>query len=459
MTLQTSITASAPRLRDAAPRPRVVIVGAGFGGLSAAKALKSAQAEVTIVDRRNHHLFQPLLYQVATAALNPGQISSPIRSILRRQKNARVILGDVVGVDQNAREVILRDGVVSFDYLVIATGARHAYFGRDDWAAHAPGLKNLDDANAIRERILLALERAERLESGRERDRLLTFVIVGGGPTGVELAGAVAELVGRALACDFRRIRCSDPKVVLVEAGSRLLPSFSQKSSDYVLSALERRGVSVMLGTPVADCDARGVAIGGLRIDAAVVVWAAGVRASPAASWLGASADRAGRVIVGPDLSVPNMADVFVIGDATCVAGKDGAPVPGLAPAAKQQGAYVGRLIAGDLRGRRPRAPFRYVDFGSLATVGRKSAVVEFGRVRFAGILAWLFWCVAHVYFLIGFRNRILITIDWLWSYFTLERGARLISGDVGDGAALRPHSAPTAQPEAAARRRSAIVE
>lgn len=437
------------RERAASParRPRVVIVGAGFGGLTAARTLKKADADVTIIDRRNHHLFQPLLYQVATAALNPGQISSPIRSILRRQANAHVVLGEATGVDAERREVVLRDGVVAYDYLVLATGARHAYFGRDAWEAHAPGLKNLADANAVRERILLALERAERTDDGPERDRLLTFVIVGGGPTGVELAGAIAELVRRALSCDFRRTRCNDPKVVLVEAGARLLPGFSEESSDYVREALERRGVTVRLGAPVAECDERGVVIGDRRLDAGVVAWAAGVRASPAAAWTDAAADRAGRAIVGPDLSVPGSTNVFIIGDAASVARADGTPVPGLAPAAKQQGAFVGKLIAAKIKGEPWSKTFRYEDFGALATVGRKSAVVEFGNLRLTGFVAWLFWCVVHVYFLIGFRNRIVITLDWLWSYFTLERGARLITGDqsgkLRDQAAGLPALAP----------------
>lgn len=430
---------------DTAPtrRPHVVIVGAGFGGLSAAKALAKADADITIIDRRNHHLFQPLLYQVATAALSPIQISSPIRSIVRRQRNTTVILDEVINVDPERREVILRDRAIAYDYLILATGARHDYFGRSEWEEHAPGLKNLDNANDIRERILLAFERAELAEEGAARDKLLTFVIVGGGPTGVELAGAIAELAKRALSCDFQRTRCSDPKVVLVEAGPRLLPAFSDKISSYVQCALEKRGVTVSLEKPVTQCDGEGVAIDGERINAATIIWAAGVKASPAAQWLGVSADRAGRALVNADLSVSGAPDVFVIGDTASVIGANGNPVPGLAPAAKQQGVYVGKLIRNRIAGDFAVKPFRYMDFGSLATVGRKSAVVEFGDLRFTGFLAWLFWCVIHIYFLIGFRNRIVITLDWIWSYFTLERGARLIMSDRSASAPGAKYSSP----------------
>ncbi|MFZ5617735.1 MAG: NAD(P)/FAD-dependent oxidoreductase [Pseudomonadota bacterium] len=426
---------------DSKKRPHVVIVGAGFGGLSAVKALKGADADVTLIDRRNHHLFQPLLYQVATAALAPNQIASPIRAIVRRQRNVSVVLDEVLNIDSKAGEVIMRDRAIAYDYLVLATGARHAYFGRDDWEDHAPGLKALEDANAIREKILLAFERAELAEAGPERDRALTFVIIGGGPTGVELAGAIAELSKRALACDFRRTRCSDPRVVLIEAGQRLLPGFSPKISDYVLASLKKRGVDVRLGQPVTDCAERRVATGSETIDADTIVWAAGVRASPAADWISASRDRAGRAHVRGDLSVEGAPNVFVIGDTASVAGIDGKPVPGLAPAAKQQGFYVGKLIAARLAGKAAPAPFRYMDFGSLATIGRNAAVAEFGGVRLTGFFAWVFWCVIHIYFLIGFRNRIIVTLDWLWSYVTLERGARLITEGVGAGRRAPPQS------------------
>ena len=419
--------------KTAAPRrPHVVVVGAGFAGLSAVKALARADADVTLIDRRNHHLFQPLLYQVATAALAPNQIASPIRAIVRGQRNVSVILDEALGVDRDAGEIILRDRAVAYDYLVLATGARHAYFGNDDWEDHAPGLKALEDANAIRENILLAFERAELAPAGSVRNRALTFVIIGGGPTGVELAGAIAELSKRALACDFRRTRCSDPHVVLVEAGPRLLPGFSPKISDYVLASLKKRGVDVRLGAPVSDCSEGRVSFGAEAVEADTIIWAAGVRASPAAEWLSADQDRAGRAEVRDDLSIGGASNIFVIGDTASAAGADGKPIPGLAPAAKQQGAYVGRLIAGKIAGKPAPPPFRYMDFGSLATIGRNAAVAEFGGVRMTGFPAWLFWCVIHIYFLIGFRNRIVVTLDWLWSYVTLERGARLITESVG---------------------------
>lgn len=411
-------------------RPQIVIVGAGFGGLSAAKALKKARADITIIDRRNHHLFQPLLYQVATAALAPNQIASPIRSVVRRQHNTTVVLDEVLNIDKERREVIMRDRALPYDYLILATGARHAYFGHDDWEPYAPGLKNLDDATGIREKILLAFERAELENDPATRRRLLTFVIIGGGPTGVELAGAIAELAKRSLAHDFRRTRMEDPNVILIEAGPRLLPAFSEQISGYAQRALERRGVTVMLGKPVTDCADGAVTAGGETILVETIVWAAGVKASPAAAWVGAKADRAGRATVKGDLSVDGAPNVFVIGDTANSVGADGKPVPGLAPAAKQQGEYVGRLIARRLKGVTASKPFRYMDFGALATVGRKSAVVEFGGLRLTGFLAWVFWCVVHIYFLIGFRNRIAITLDWIWSYVTLERGARLIIKD-----------------------------
>ena len=441
------MTATAASKSDSKKRARIVVVGAGFAGLSAVKALAKADADVTLIDRRNHHLFQPLLYQVATAALSPNQIASPIRSIVRRQRNTSVILEEALGVDREAREVILRDRAIPYDFLVLATGARHAYFGNDGWEHHAPGLKALEDANAIRENILLAFERAELAPPGPVRDQALTFVIIGGGPTGVELAGAIAELSKRALACDFRRTRCSDPRVILIEAGPRLLPSFSPKISGYALKSLIKRGVDVRLGTPVSDVGEKRVAVGGEAISADTIIWAAGVRASPAADWLGASRDRAGRAEVRNDLSIETAPEIFVIGDAASATGADGMPVPGLAPAAKQQGAYAGKLIANRLAGKPAPAPFRYMDFGSLATIGRNDAVAEFGGVKLTGFLAWLFWCVIHIYFLIGFRNRIVVTLDWMWSYVTLERGARLITESIGRGekapvaAALRPVS------------------
>jgi len=418
-------------LSAAAWRPHVVIVGAGFGGLSAARALAKTNCDVTLIDRRNHHLFQPLLYQVATAALSPSQIASPIRSIVRKQRNISVILDEVISVNRRTHQVILRDRAIAFDYLIVATGARHAYFGRDDWEEHAPGLKNLDDANKVREKILLAFERAELLPPGPARDQALSFVIIGGGATGVELAGAIAELSKRALSCDFRHTRCSDPRVVLIEAGKRLLPNFSEPISDYVKESLEKRGVEVRLGEAVTECKDRSVIIGGEKITTDTIVWAAGVRSSPAAEWLDVRADRAGRAHVRADLSIDGAPNIFVVGDAAHALGVDGNPVPGLAPAAKQQGAYVGRLIKNRIEGDAAPGPFRYMDFGALATIGRNAAVAEVGNIKLTGFAAWLFWSAIHVYFLIGFRNRIVVTLDWLWSYVTLERGARLISSDV----------------------------
>lgn len=412
-----------------AERPRVVIVGAGFGGLSAAKALAGADAEVTVIDRRNHHLFQPLLYQTATAGLSPAQIASPIRTVLRRQPNTRVVLGEVVGVDTEAKVVRLADREEPYDQLVIATGARHAYFGRPDWERFAPGLKTLEDATDVRRRVLLALERAEIEADPAERARLLTFVIVGAGPTGVELAGAVSELTRRALTCDFRTIRGARARVVLVEAGPRVLPAFSPKSSAYAARALARLGVEVSTGAAVTALDAEGATVAETRIESRTVLWAAGVMASPAASWLGAVSDRAGRTAVEPDLSLPGRPEIFVIGDTANLADRKGAPLPGVAPVAKQQGEFVGRLIAERIAGRRPKRRFRYRDFGKLATIGRRAAVAELGPVRLTGTIAWLFWCAAHVWFLIGFRNRIAVSLDWLFAYLTFERGARLITG------------------------------
>lgn len=417
-----------------ARRPQVVIVGAGFGGLSAAAALAKADADVVLVDRRNHHLFQPLLYQVATAGLAPTQIASPIRMVMRRQRNLRIELDEVTGVDLEARHVRLGGRRLAYDHLIIATGATHAYFGRDDWAAHAPGLKSLEDALGLRRRVLLALERAELDMSPQARERLLTFVIVGGGPTGVELAGAIAELTRRALACDFRAIRGQRARIVLIDGGERVLATFCPSLSAYARQALEGLGVELMLGRPVSGCDAGGVQVGDLRIEAATVVWAAGVQASPAGRWLGAETDRAGRVAVGPDLSLPGHPEVFLIGDCARVCDGAGAAVPGLAPAAKQAGAYAAKVIAARLAGRPAPPRFRYAHPGSLATIGRKAAVADLGRIKLKGFPAWVFWCAAHVWFLIGVRNRLQVTLDWIWSYLTFERGARLVFEAVTHG-------------------------
>lgn len=422
-----------------AVRPRVVIVGAGFGGLSAARGLARVAVDITVVDRRNFHLFQPLLYQVATAALNPSDIAWPTRNLLGPQPNARVLLGEVVGVDSVERRVCLADGrLLPYDWLILATGATHTYFGRDDWATVAPGLKRIDDATLIRRRILMAFERAENLllDGGSiERcQELMTFAVVGAGPTGVELVGAIAELAKKALACDFRGIDPRSARVVLVEGGNRVLPAFPPKLSDFAQRALERMGVEVLLNRKVTDCTAEGLIFDQEKLPAAVVLWAAGVAASPAARWLEVPADRAGRVFVAPDLSVPGHERVYVVGD-TASLQQDGQPVPGVAPAAKQGGAYVAKQIRAVLAGRPSSTPFRYKNFGNLATIGRNAAVIHYGRLQIGGALAWWVWGFAHVFFLIGARNRVLVAIQWLYSYFTFSRGARLIVGsDAGDG-------------------------
>ena len=410
-------------------RPQVLIVGAGFGGLSAAQALAKAPVDVTVVDRRNFHLFQPLLYQVATAALNPSDVAWPVRSILSRQANTRVLLGEVGGIDPAQRQVQLTDGrQLGYDWLILATGATHNYFGNDRWAPIAPGLKRVDDATLIRRRILLAFERAENTEDAAQRRRLMTFAIIGAGPTGVELAGAIAELSKKALASDFHAIDPRDARIVLIEGAPRMLGAFPQSLSDYARRALERLGVEVWLGKQVMECDPTGVTASGERLEAATILWAAGVAASPAARWLGAPADRAGRVQVQPDLSVPDHDHIFVIGDTALVL-QDGKPVPGVAPAAKQAGAYVAQLIRAAVGGKPKPAPFHYKDFGNLATIGRNLAIIDFGWLRMRGFPAWLLWGVAHIYFLIGTRHRLLVTLQWLFNYFSFSRGARLIVG------------------------------
>ena len=409
-------------------KPRIVIVGAGFAGLAVAQGLRRADADVTLIDRQNHHLFQPLLYQVATAGLSPAEIAWPIRHLLRRQSNARVLMAEVTAVDTGRKVVMLGARPIAYDFLVLATGAAHGYFGHDEWAAHAPGLKTLDDATAIRRRILLAFERAEMASSPEECARLLTIAIIGGGPTGVELAGAVAELSRRALAQDFRAIDPSRTRVLLIEAGPRLLANFPESLSRYTVEALARLGVEVRLGTAVTECHADGLGIGGERVAAGTILWAAGVRASPAAEWLGIEPDRAGRVPVPADLSAPGHADIYVIGDTALARNPDGTVQPGIAPVAKQQGAHVARAILARLAGRVPPA-FVYRDRGLLATIGRKAAVISYRGLRLRGWMAWWLWGAAHVYFLVSLRNRVIVVTQWLWSYVVFERGARLITG------------------------------
>lgn len=408
-------------------RPQVVIVGAGFGGLQASKALAAIDVDVTLVDVNNHHCFQPLLYQVATAALSPADVAWPIRAILRTQKNVRVIMARVTGIDAAAHRVHTAEIDLPYDYLVLATGSTHSYFGHDDWAPFAPGLKHIADATEIRRRFLLAFERAELVEDEAERQRLLTFVIIGGGATGVEMAGAFAEVARRTLRHDFRRIDPRRSRIVLIEAGPRLLPTFTQALSDYARRSLQSMGVEVELNRAVTGCDACGVSVDGGRIEAATVVWAAGVVASPAAQWIGAECDRAGRIKVNADLSVPGHPDIFAIGDTATIADADGRPVPGIAPAAKQMGEYAGKVIAARVHGRPMPRPFAYRHLGELATIGRKSAVVKLGFLQLTGLLGWLFWSAVHIYFLIGLRNRFVVAVNWLWSYLTFQRGARLI--------------------------------
>jgi NADH dehydrogenase len=417
-------------------RPHLLIVGGGFAGLWAARALADAPVRITLLDRGNHHLFQPLLYQVATAGLSAPDIAAPLRHILRRQRNVTVLMGEATAVDADAHRVRLADGtVLSYDQLLLATGATHAYFGHDAWAEHAPGLKTLDDALLIRRRILTAFERAEAEADPVARTAWLTFAVVGGGPTGVELAGTLAEIARHTLRREFRNIDPRDARVLLLEAGPRVLATFPDTLSARARAQLERLGVEVRTGQAVADIDAHGVRLGEERIAARTVLWAAGVAASPLARALGVPLDRAGRVPVAPDLSVPGHPDIFVAGDLASVQ-CDGNPVPGVAPAAKQMGRHVAAALRARLAGR-PTPAFRYRDQGNLATVGRRAAVVDLRGLRFSGYLAWVFWLTAHVFFLIGFRNRLVVLLDWAVAYWTYQRNARIVLG------AARTHAPP----------------
>jgi NADH dehydrogenase len=412
--------------------PHVVIIGGGFGGLNTAKALRGAPVRVTLLDRHNYHLFQPLLYQVATATLSPGDVASPIRWILRRASNVRVLLGEVVSIDVNGRRVRLDDGTpIDYDFLVVATGAAHTYFGHDEWAPHAPGLKTLEDALEIRRRILLAFEHAERETDSARRVELLTFVLVGGGPTGVELAGTLAEIARQTLRHEFRSIDPRHARIVLVEAGQTILQSFSAQLRDAARASLERLGIDVRETTTVTNIDQHGVILrrDGVeeRLPAGTVLWTAGVSASPLVRTLGVPLDRAGRARVGPDLSVPGHPDVFVIGDAAAAFGRDGGPLPGVAPVAIQQARHVARGIRARVRGQ-PAAPFEYRDKGSLAIVGRGAAIADLGWLRFSGVLAWLFWLFLHIFELIGFRNRFVVLVQWAVAYLTFQRSVRLIT-------------------------------
>jgi len=409
--------------------PKVVIVGAGFGGLAAAIGLRHARAQVTVIDRRNYHLFQPLLYQVATASLSPAEIAQPIRGLLREQPNTRVLMERVTAVDWRNKEVVAGHMRIPYDHLVLATGARHDYFGKDDWERDAPGLKKIDDATRMRARVLSAFEDAEAAADAVQRQAMLTFVIVGAGPTGVKLAGAIVELARLGMAKDFRGFDPASARVILVQSGSRVLPAFPEALSEKARRQLEALGVEVRLNARVTQVDEFGVNLNNERIDARTVLWAAGVMASPAAKWLGVPADRAGRIKVNADLSVPDRPDVYAIGD-TALAMNGENPVPGLAPAAKQGGAHVAKLIAAQIAGRKLARPFRYLHMGSMATIGRKAAIAEFGALQLSGMIAWWLWGAVHVAFLVGARNRLTVMLDWAWSYLTYRRSIRLITGE-----------------------------
>jgi NADH dehydrogenase len=407
--------------------PRVVIVGAGFGGLRAARALRDAPVQVTVIDRNNHHLFQPLLYQVATSVLSPAEISAPIRSVLHRQKNTEVMLGEVTGVDVEAQRVLLHDRSIPYDYLILATGARDSYFGHNDWAPFAPGLKSIVQALAIRRKILLAFELAEKETDPEKRKALLTFVLVGAGPTGVEMAGAIGGLAHKTLISDFRHINPKEARIVLVEALPRILTAFDERLAKKAHRALNRLGIEVRTSSPVEAIDSEGVVIAGERLAAKTIIWTAGVAASPAGQWLGAETDRAGRVKVCSDVSVPGHPNIFVLGD-TASYTQDGKPLPGVAQVAIQQGHYVASLIANHVAGKPRPGPFRYVDKGSMAVVGRFYGIVEIGKFRTAGLLGWFLWLLLHLMFLIGFRNRLVVAFQWLVYFTTFQRGARLIT-------------------------------
>ena len=419
------------------PRHRIVIIGGGFGGLAAAQALARSDVDITLVDRRNHHLFQPLLYQVATAALSPSEIAWPIRHILRQQNNVTTLLATVTGIDTAARQVQLEDGAaLPYDSLIVATGARHAYFGHDEWEALAPGLKTLEDATAIRRKLLLAFEAAERESDPARRRALLTFAIIGAGPTGVELAGAMIELARSSLQGEFKAIQPNEARVVLIEGADRVLLNFTPALSAYTLAALRKLGVEVELGQMVNGIDVDGVSYGDKRLPTHTVIWAAGVAASPAAEWLGVKPDRAGRVPVAADLSVPGHPEIFVVGDTASVKQADGRPVPGVGDAAKQAGKHAARVIKARLAGQTSPLPFVYRHAGDLATIGKQAAVIDFGWIKLKGWIAWWVWGFAHIYFLVDLKNRIFVTMSWLWIYLSGQRGARLITQGQADTSA-----------------------
>ncbi|WP_437650184.1 NAD(P)/FAD-dependent oxidoreductase [Sorangium sp. So ce362] len=422
----------------------VVILGAGFGGLYAAKALRREPVRVTVIDRRNHHTFQPLLYQVATAGLNPSDIAAPIRRVLRKQKNTSVLLAEATAIDPAQKRVILEDGELGYDKLIVAAGASHSYFGHDEWAPFAPGLKTIEDALEIRRRILLAFEAAEREPDPARRRAWMTFVVVGGGPTGVELAGALSELARHTLLHDFRRINPREARILLVEGAGQVLPSYVPELGEKAREQLAALNVEVHTRCLVTEIDDEGVSIGDKRIEARTVLWGAGVAASPLARSLGVPLDRAGRVLVAPDLTVPGHEDVYVVGDLASLKQEDGTPVPGVAPAAIQAGRHAARNIARTVRGL-PRLPFRYRDKGAMATIGRAAAVADFGKVKLSGFPAWLAWLFVHIVFLIGFRSRFLVLFSWALSYLTYQRASRLITGETPQ--LVEDHHAPALEP------------
>ncbi len=430
-TLNASPSKHVEKVQDgiSAVMPRVVIIGSGFGGLQAAKALRNAPVQVTVIDRNNHHLFQPLLYWVATAGLSPADICSPICQILRKQKNTEVILAEVTGIDVQEQKVLMHERSLKYDYLIVATGAHDNYFGHTNWERLAPGLKSVVDATSIRRKILLAFEAAE-IETDPEKVRkLLTFVLVGAGPTGVEMAGAIAELSRKTLVSDFRHIDPAMARIILIEAAPRILATFPESLARKTQRKLTRMGVEVKTNTLVSEIDEHGVVAGGERIDTNTIIWSAGVTASPAGLWLDTEVDRAGRVKVASDLSVPGHLNIFVIGDTASVI-QDGKLLPGVAPVAMQEGRYVASKIVAHVTGKDEKKPFRYHDKGNLATVGRSYAIVDIGIIRLTGLIAWLMWLVVHIYYLVGFRNRFVALFQWAWTYFTYHRGARLITFD-----------------------------
>jgi NADH:ubiquinone reductase (H+-translocating) len=410
--------------------PRIVIIGAGFGGIQAALSLNKAEAQITVIDRWNHHLFQPLLYQVATAGLSPADIATPVRTILRKQKNTVVLMEEVTGIDRKSHEVVTQKMRIPYDYLIVATGAETSYFGHDDWEMYAHGLKSIDDARLIREEILRAFEDAEEEPDAEKRKQLLTFVVIGGGPTGVEMAGAIAELAHHVLREEFRRIDPESTRIILIEGAPRILGTFDESLSSHAMEDLRKLGVEVRTQKKVTAIDEHSVTIGDERIAAATVVWAAGVRASKAAQWLRASSDKSGKVNVTPSLHLDDDENIFVIGDTANVLDKDGKSLPGLSPVAMQQGRYVAKVILSRIQGESNLKAFRYRDKGVMATIGRSRAIAQIGRFKFTGFLAWFLWTFVHILYLIGFRNRFIVMFEWIWAYFTYQRGVRIITSD-----------------------------